>query len=267
MKERILHPLPFPVAEAGSADALAQLRRWCTQLIDVIVPPQCLRCGELVDVPGTLCGDCWPRVRFIAAPLCEACGTPFEIDLGDGALCGDCARHRPDYGQARAAFIYDDTSRGLILGFKHGDRTDAAPAFGRWMARAGADVLIGADVLVPVPIHWTRLFARRYNQAALLAHAVGRVAGLPTVPDALVRRKRTPKLGALGPSARRRTVQGAIAVHRGRAAAIAGRQVVLIDDVHTTGATLAVCTRALLQAGAAAVGVVTLARTVRADTN
>lgn len=260
-----MNPLPFPAAEAGSADALAVLRAWCTQVIDVIVPPQCLMCGELVDVPGTLCGDCWPQLRFIAGPLCEACGTPFGIDPGEGALCGDCARRRPDYGQARAAFIYDEASRGLILGFKHGDRTDAAPAFGRWMARAGAALLAGADVLVPVPIHWTRLFARRYNQAALLAHAVGTAAGVPTLPDALVRRKRTPKLGALGPGARRRVVQGAIAFSRGRAAAIAGRRVVLIDDVHTTGATLAVCTRALLQAGAARVDVVTLARTVRAD--
>lgn len=233
----------------------------------MIVPPQCLRCGELVAVPGTLCGECWPRLRFIAAPMCDACGAPFELDLGPNALCGECVRQRPAYGRARAAFIYDDASRGLILGFKHGDRTDAAPAFGRWMARAGAAVLAGADVLVPVPIHWTRLFARRYNQAALLAHAVGWTTGLPTLADALVRRKRTPKLGNLGPSARRRTVQGAIAAHRGRAAAIAGQRVVLIDDVHTTGATLAVCTRALLQAGAAAVDVVTLARTVRTDTN
>lgn len=133
------------------------------------------------------------------------------------------------------------------------------------MARAGAEVLAGADALVPVPVHWTRLFARRYNQAALLAQAVGRTANLPVYPDVLLRRKRTPKLGTLGPSARRRVIKGAISIHTRRASLVADQQIVLVDDVHTTGSTIAECTRALLRAGAKGVDVLTLARTVRAD--
>lgn len=239
------------------------LRRLGVRVLDVLLPPQCLRCGALVDTAGALCGDCWPQLRFIAAPLCAACGVPFEYDVGEGALCGACAADRPRYVRARAAVIYDEGSKPLILGLKHSDRTDMAPALGRWMARAGAEVLADADVLVPVPLHWTRLFVRRYNQAALLARAVARVSGVPVAPDALVRTRRTRKLGTLGPGARRRTVQGAIAAHSRHLARIANARVVLIDDVHTTGATLAQCTGVLLRAGAARVDVLTLARTVK----
>lgn len=254
-----------PASVTASRGSLARIRGAINQVIDVLVPPQCLRCGALVDTPGTLCTECWPRLQFIAAPLCIACGVPFEVDLGDEALCAECIRERPAYGSARAAIVYDENSRGLILAFKHGDRTDAAPAYGRWMARAGAEVLAGADALVPVPVHWTRLFARRYNQAALLAQAVGRTANLPVYPDVLLRRKRTPKLGTLGPSARRRVIKGAISIHTRRASLVADQQIVLVDDVHTTGSTIAECTRALLRAGAKGVDVLTLARTVRAD--
>ncbi|MCZ6607667.1 MAG: phosphoribosyltransferase family protein, partial [Alphaproteobacteria bacterium] len=141
--------------------------------------------------------------------------------------------------------------------------TDTAPAFGRWLVRAGGDLIADADVVAPVPLHWTRLFARRYNQAALLGHAVGRCAGIPVVPDALVRHRRTPSQGRLSPSARHRNLRGAFAVPRSRMAAIKGRRVLLVDDVLTTGATASACTRTLLRAGARAVDVLTLARVVR----
>lgn len=248
------------VPESGRA----ALRRLGTHLLDILLPPQCLRCGTLVDVVGTLCPVCWPQLRFVDRPFCESCGVPFEIDVGDGAECAACAAEPPAYARARAAVMYDDGSKPLILGLKHRDRTDLAPALGRWMARAGADVLEGADLLVPVPLHWTRLLARRYNQAAELARAVSRLSGVSVCPDLLVRRRRTPKLGALGPAARRRTVKGAIAAHPRRAARAVGMRCVLVDDVHTTGATLAACTAALLRAGADRVDVLTFARTVRA---
>jgi ComF family protein len=245
--------------------AVPRLRQLLTRVLDVLMPPQCLRCGTIVETTGTLCLACWPQLRFIDGPHCAVCGVPFEVDLGEGAICGECARSRPLYGQARAVLVYDEGSKPLILKFKHGDGGEAAGPYGRWMARAGAEILVHADLLVPVPLHWTRLFARRYNQAALLAYAIGRLAGVGVAPDLLVRRKRTPKLGTLGPSARRHVVQGAIIVHPRQRHRVQGRHIVLVDDVHTTGATLAACVRVLLAAGADHVDVLTLARTVRAE--
>lgn len=258
--------LVLPTSPAPPDSAIARrIRRWGQGIVDVLLPRQCLRCHVPVDGAGVLCADCWSRLRFLEDPVCAACGVPFAFDAGAGALCGECIRERPVYDRARAALVYDDGSRPLILAFKNGDRTDAAPVFGRWMARAGTELLAAAEVITVVPLHWTRLLARKYNQAALLAHAVGRTAGLPVVPDVLVRRRRTAKLGTLGPTARRAAVKGAIAVHSRRSGRIADRRVLLIDDVHTTGATLAACSRALLEAGAAGIDVLTLARTMRSD--
>jgi ComF family protein len=161
-------------------------------------------------------------------------------------------------------FVYDDASRGLILDFKHGDRVWASPAFGGWLARAGDELLADADLVAPVPLHRRRLFARRYNQSALLAQALARRCALPVAPDLLVRRRATPSQGRLSPTARRRNVRGAFALRLGYAEAIAGRRVLLIDDVLTTGATVRECARVLLRAGAGAVDVLTLARVARA---
>jgi ComF family protein len=230
--------------------------------VDALLPPRCLRCGAPVESEA-LCAACWRGMRFLADPVCDACGVPFEADPGPGALCGRCAIDRPAFARARAAFVYDEASRGLVIGFKHADRTDAAPAFGAWLARAGAELLAEADAVAPVPLHWTRLFARRYNQAALLAHAVGARAGLPVEAGLLVRRRRTPAQGRLSRAARERNLCGAIAASA--RARIANRRILLVDDVLTTGATAEACARALLAAGARAVDVLTLARVVRAE--
>lgn len=235
-------------------------------ILDALLPARCLACPEPVGAPGALCPACWSALGFIVPPLCACCGVPFEFEgqPAHGTLCGACVASAPAFDRARAALHYDDGSRALILRFKHGDRIHAAPAFGRWLARAGAELLEDADLIVPVPLHWTRLFARRYNQAALLSHALGRESGLPVLVDALERRRRTPPQGRLGRAGRDRNVRGAFAVPARRRARVEERRVLLVDDVLTTGATMEACARTLLAAGAAAVDALTLARVVRA---
>ena len=236
------------------------LARVLSRGLDLLLPPRCLGCGRLVETAHSLCPDCWQGVAFLAPPLCARCGYPFETEMEDGALCAACTREPPDWDRARAVFRYDDQSRKLILGFKYSDRTEAAKAFGQWMARAGRELLSDADLVVPVPLHWTRLFTRRYNQSALLARAVSRLTGVSLDPLALVRRRRTPSQSGLDGGERRRNVRGAFAVPPRKAAAVSGRRIVLIDDVLTTGSTANACAAALRAAGAADIDVLTLAR-------
>lgn len=248
----------------GLVSGLARsLQRVGRLAVDSLLPLQCLRCGTVVGPDGGLCAACWPKMTFIQSPQCALCGLPFAYHLGDGAVCGACSREAPSFARARAAFVYDDVSRALVLAFKHADRTDAAAVYARWMARAGAALVAEAELIAPVPLHWTRLFRRQYNQAALLAIALGRHGGTRVDPSLLVRRRRTPSQGGLGMTRRRENVRGAIAVRPGKQDEIAGRRVLVVDDVMTTGATAAACARALLRSGAKAVDVLTLARVVR----
>jgi len=242
---------------------MAGLKRGGAAALDVLLPPQCLQCREAVDRQGLLCARCWSAVAWLAPPYCAACGFPFEHDEGPGALCGACTRAPPVFARARSAFAYDEASKALVLSFKHADRTEGAPAYGRWLARAGADLTAEADLIAPVPLHRWRLLRRRYNQAALLALALGDVCGRPCVPDLLARVKATPSQGGLGRAGRAENVRGAFAVRPRRREAARGKRVLLVDDVYTTGATATACARVLLRAGAAAVDVLTLARVVR----
>lgn len=248
----------------GSAGLHRAATRATKVVLDALLPPHCLACETAVDHFGALCPSCWRRLSFISAPQCALCGVPFEYDLGDDALCAACTARRPAYDRARAVLLYDETSRGLVLGFKHGDRLHGANAFGAWLARAGAPLLAQAELLVPVPLHRRRLFARRYNQAALLAHAAGRASGVKVASDLLKRLRATPSQGGMSASERRRNVRGAFEIAPGREAEVAGRALVLVDDVFTTGATAEACARALKRGGAGRVDVLTLARVVRA---
>lgn len=240
------------------------LRSGAERALDLVLPPRCLGCGCVVSAGGAVCPSCWADLAFLAPPHCACCGHPFDLDPDDpAALCGGCLKRRPVFVRARAALVYDDASRPLILGFKHGDQTHAAAAYAAWMARAGPELLAAADLIAPVPLHRWRFLRRRYNQAALLALALGRVAGRPVVPDLLIRRRRTIRQGGLSRRARRANVSGAFALAADRAPLVKGCRVLLIDDVLTTGATVTACTRPLLRAGAQAVDVLTLARVVR----
>ncbi len=239
-----------------------QLARWT---LDMLLPPRCMLCGEAVAEPGRLCAACWPKLDFIAAPLCPCCGTPFTLPVPAGMLCGACLAKPPRYRRARAALVYGGGGRELVLRFKRADRTDLARGLADLMVRAGADLLKDADLIVPVPLHRGRLWRRRYNQSALLAQALAKRSGKPALPDLLQRLRATPSLGGLGRQQRRRALAGAIRVDPVRREAVRGKSILLIDDVFTTGATTGACLRALQQAGAAAVDILTLARVVRPE--
>jgi len=232
-------------------------------VVNAVLPPQCLGCDALVASPGSLCSACWSDAKFITAPQCALCGAPFEFEMGDGALCGACSRARPTYDRTRAVLRYDALGRRLVIGFKHGDRTHGAPTFGRWLARAGAELVAEADWVAPVPLHRLRLLRRRFNQSAMLARAVCRACDdndARFVPDLLQRHRRTPSQGGLNAKQRQRNVRGAFAVTPDRVATVSGHRILLVDDVLTTGATVSECARVLYRAGASAVDVLTLAR-------
>jgi len=244
--------------------ALGLLHRALALALNLVFPPLCVSCRARVSETHSLCANCWSRISFIEGSLCARCGTPFEIDPGGETICGACHARPRNFDRARALFRYDDASKPLILAFKHGDRLDHAPAFARWLERTGRPLLEDAEILVPVPLHRWRLWRRRYNQAAILAHRLGEAYGRPHDPLALERKRPTKSQGEMvSAKARRRNVLGAFQVPKSKLAAVNGRNVLIIDDVFTTGATLDACARALKRAGARRVDALALARVVR----
>ncbi len=229
--------------------------------LDVALPTLCISCREPVSGEG-VCAACWTQLSFIAPPYCERLGIPFVYDPGPGLLSMEAIAAPPSYRRARAAVRYDDAAKPLVHGLKYQDRTDLAPVMGRWMARAGSELLADADLLAPVPLHWRRAFSRRFNQSGALAAAVSRISGVPMAPLALARLKPTRQQVGLSRSERAKNVQGAFQVLPAQKASVAGRRIILVDDVLTSGATVEACARALLRAGAADVDVLVFARVV-----
>jgi ComF family protein len=229
-------------------------------LIDLVLPPVCLACRRPVATAKSLCGPCWAKLQQIERPYCERLGIPFGYEIGPGALSAEAIATPPVYDRARAAVLWGDVARDLVHALKYHDRTEVAPLIGRMTARAGRDLLVDADLIVPLPLHRSRLASRKFNQAALIAAEIGRTVGVPVDPLALVRIRATRPQVGLGDSQRIENVRGAFRVPAGRGAAIAGRRIVLVDDVLTTGATVSAATRALRRAGAARVDVLTFAR-------
>ena len=229
--------------------------------LDIALPTLCVACREPVAGVG-VCADCWTQLSFIERPYCPRLGTPFVYDPGSGMLSMEAIANPPAYQRARAAVRYNDVAKVLVHALKYQDRTDLAPAMGRWMARAGSELLDGADVLIPVPLHWRRGWSRRYNQSGVLARVIARQSGIPVAPDALRRTRPTRQQVGLSRNDRARNVQGAFKVAAERTSQIQGRRVILIDDVLTSGATVDACARVLLRAKAAQVDVLVFARVV-----
>lgn len=226
-------------------------RRWLGQLSRVVWPENQMGPHELPT--------------FLSGPHCRRCAVPVEIDLGGDTICPACIASEPPWDRAAAPLIYDDTTRGMILAFKHSGRRERLASFGRWMTMAGKDLLETADLLVPVPLHAWRLMGRGFNQSVWLAASVSRASRVPLAVHALKRKRRTTSQGGLNASARARNVTGAFHVSKRARARLKDRRIVLIDDVYTTGATLAACTRELKRAGVAHVDILVLARVVRGE--
>lgn len=235
-------------------------RQIANHTLDILLPPLCLSCDKPVGTDRTLCTDCWKDIHFITPSFCACCGAPFEVPVGDNMLCGSCIGEPPHFAKARAAMLYNDASKRLVLSFKHSDRTHPARALAEWMHRAGQEFWSDADLVMPVPLHRWRLFKRRYNQSALLAHYVGAVAIKPVLVDGLQRLRPTPTQGHLSRKERFENVRGAFGLVARYQGQIKDKNIVLIDDVLTTGATANECARVLLKAGAKAVNVLTLSR-------
>jgi ComF family protein len=231
----------------------------------ILFPPACPGCRRQVATPGTLCGACWPKLRFLERPWCPVMGTPFSHDMGDAFLSAEAIADPPPFARARAAVAYHGVAREMVQGLKYNDRTELAPWMAGWMLRAGAELLADADVVIPVPLHPRRFLRRRFNQSAELARTVALLSGLPFEPEALRRLKVTRQQVGLGARAREDNVRGAFRVPPEAEIKVRGRRVLLIDDVYTTGATVAAATRALRRGGAEAVDVLTFARVMPGD--
>jgi ComF family protein len=248
--------IAFPARVRRATDALRAALR---ATLDLALPPLCPACREPVEGRG-LCPACWSKLSFITRPYCERLGIPFVYDPGPGILSMEAIADPPAYNRARAAVRFDEISRALVHALKYGDRLDLAPMMGRWTGRAGRELLAEADALVPVPLHWRRSWARRFNQSALLAAAISAESKVPIAAGALKRVKATVQQVGLSRSERAANVQGAFRVPEEGKPVVAGRRLVLVDDVLTSGATVDGCARALLRAGAANVDVLIFAR-------
>lgn len=233
------------------------------KVLTLLYPAQCALCRALVEPGGTLCGACWAETPFIDGLVCDACGVPLMGEDGGGrALCDDCIAAPRPWRRGRAALEYHGNARRLVLGLKHGDRQDLVAPSATWMVRAAREIVHPGMRIVPIPLHWYRLFRRRFNQSAALSRHIAHALDLIACPDALIRSRPTPpQSGTI--DLRSANVADAIHPHPRRSVALAGRDVLLVDDVMTSGATFAAATQACHAAGAQQVSTLALARVVK----
>ena len=236
-------------------------------MLDYIYPPACVSCDTAVGVANSLCPKCWRGLRPITAPLCPVLGLPFEVCIGPDALSAEAIANPPPFSRARSALIHNDVASAIVSRLKFGDRPELAGFCARLMHGAGAELLAGEKgqkepVLVPVPLHRVRQWQRRYNQANELARFLGRVGGLEVLPLVVRRKRATPRQIGLSASQRARNVAGAFEAMPDILEAVAGRRVVIVDDVITTGSTVSALSKTLRKTGIEQIDVISFSRVV-----
>ncbi|MDR2782119.1 MAG: ComF family protein [Holosporaceae bacterium] len=241
---------------------LASLKQFILNAFDVCFPLMCCNCGEIVDSEG-ICPKCWKKIKWISEPKCKICGTPFEVNITE--ICVNCLNNRPNFDQVIAVFEYDDSSRNILLKFKHGDATYLCPQLATWIYRASKDAIQNADLLVPVPIHFFKRLKRKYNQSELLARELEKMSGITYEPRILQKSKRTPQQEGLSKNMRLQNVRGSFSVNEKYESILQQKTVVLVDDVLTTGATANECAKVLKKHGAEKVIVLVVARVTLSD--
>lgn len=252
---------PSRVSLMQGHTALRRLGQGAQAAVDWVLPPRCALCSEMITGGQGLCPSCFQGMQFLSDPLCDCCGRPSLIKES-GPICAPCLSAPPAYDWMRAAFAYDDASRALILALKYKDRLDVVPALARWMAGVAQAKVTAEDVILPVPLHWRRYLARRFNQSAALAQALAQRTDGAYAPDWLIRTRNTPPMKAMTRKQRSANVHGAFEVQDRHRAALTGRRVVLVDDVYTSGATIEALSDELRACGVAHIGVVVVARVV-----
>lgn len=247
----------------------APIRSVSSFLTEVLFPPVCPVCRVEVGASASLCPACWQKVSFIGEPDCDTCGRPIPgAQIGEPDLiCDACVESPRNWTRGAATIKYQDVGRNLVLSLKHGDRLDIVPMLAGWMLRAGSDLVKDADVIAPVPLHWSRLLKRRYNQSAELARHISMKAGMAGkyAPRLISRRRRTPSQDGKDRSARVANLEDALAPGA-QANRLKDSRVLIIDDVLTTGASLAACADLCLAHGAKAVDILVLALVIREET-
>lgn len=242
------------------------LASFAAPLLDTIYPPRCLVCPQVSHGSPGLCAGCWTDVAFVNGAICDSCGMPVPgADSEHALICDTCVAVPPAWDKGRCVFLYEGTGRRIVLALKHGDRLDMVPQLANWLLKAGGQVVPDADIIAPVPLHWFRLFRRRYNQAAELARQLARLAGREFIPDLLVRRRATGSQNGLRRDQRFENVAGAFALHKAHRQKLRGRRVLLIDDVMTSGATLSACADVCRDEGATRIDVCVLARVAQRE--
>jgi ComF family protein len=235
------------------------MRRAIAAMARAIYPARCMVCDTYTSAPGGLCPSCWQDTHFISGSTCTTCAAPL-VGAVTGARCDSCLTFPPPWQQGVAVLEYEGAGRRMLLALKHHDRLDLAPTLGTWLHRAAAPLLPHTDLITPVPLHPGRLAHRKFNQSAMLARPLAKLAGIAYIPDLLTRLRNTESQQGKDRIERQKNLKAAIAPTPRHRAALAGKRVLLVDDVLTTGATLSACTEACFAAGARNVNICVLAR-------